>query len=178
MLTPLCSLSTFHLAPIRRVVPYGHLETWLAVPCAWLFGARCSESDNQLLPNNHQPETAMHLLICVVNNTASVNEIVGGFAQIGVTGATIIDSHGTAEIAAARVPVFAGFRQLVQGNRRPNRTIFSVINDDETLDRAMEVIERVIGDLGESATGIMFAIPVTRVKGLAPKMEEAPADAS
>lgn len=118
----------------------------------------------------------MHLLICVVNNTASVNEIVGGFARIGVTGATVIDSHGTADIVAAHVPVFAGFRHLVQSNRRPNRTVFSVIKDDETLDRAMEVVEQVVGGLEESATGIMFAIPVTRVKGLAPKMEETPAD--
>ena len=70
----------------------------------------------------------MHLLICVVNDTASVNEIVGGFVRIGVTGATVIDSHGTVEIAAAQVPVFAGFRHLVQSNRKPNRTIFSVEN--------------------------------------------------
>ena len=120
----------------------------------------------------------MHLLICVVNNTASVNEIVGGLIRIGVTGATVIDSHGTAEIAAAQVPVFAGFRHLVQSNRQPNRTIFSVIKDDETLDQAMNVVEEVVGGLEESSTGIMFAIPVTRVRGLAPKMEEASADVS
>ena len=120
----------------------------------------------------------MHLLICVVNNTASVNEIVGGLVRIGVTGATVIDSHGTVEIAAAQVPVFAGFRHLVQSNRRPNRTIFSVIKDDETLDQAMAVIEEVVGSLEESSTGIMFAIPVTRVRGLAPQMEEASADVS
>ena len=119
----------------------------------------------------------MHLLICIVNNTATVNDIVGGFARIGVTGATIIDSHGTAEIAAAQVPVFAGFRHLVQSSRQPNRTIFSVIKDDETLDRAMQVVEQVVGDMEGSATGIMFAVPATRVKGLAPKMEESPRDA-
>jgi hypothetical protein len=121
----------------------------------------------------------MHLLICVVNNTASVNEIVGGLVRIGVTGATVIDSHGTAEIAAAaQVPVFAGFRHLVQSNRQPNRTIFSVIKDDETLDRAMAAVEEVAGNLEGSATCIMFTIPVTHVKGLAPKMEEPPADDS
>ena len=120
----------------------------------------------------------MYLLICVVNNTASVNEIVGGFVRIGVTGATVIDSHGTVEIAAAQVPVFAGFRHLVQSNRQPNRTVFSVIKDDKTLDQAMAVVEEVTGNLEESASGIMFAIPVTRVKGLAPKMEETAADAS
>lgn len=120
----------------------------------------------------------MHLLVCVVNNTASVNEIVGGFVRIGVTGATVIDSHGTADIAAAQVPVFAGFRHLVQSNRQPNRTVFSVIKDDETLARAMQVVEEIIGGLQESATGIMFAIPVTEVRGLAAQMEEVTPDAS
>ena len=119
----------------------------------------------------------MHLLICIVNNTATVNDIVGSFVRIGVTGATVIDSHGTAEIAAAQVPVFAGFRHLVQSNRQPNRIIFSVIKDDETLERAMQAVEQVIGDLEGSATGIMFAVPVTHVRGLAPKMEESTPDA-
>lgn len=113
----------------------------------------------------------MYLLICIVNNTASVNEIVGGFVRIGVTGATVIDSHGTAEIAAAQVPVFAGFRHLVQSNRQPNRTVFSVIKDEETLDRAMAVVEEVVGSLEGSATGIMFAVPVAKVRGLAAKVE-------
>ncbi len=113
----------------------------------------------------------MHLLICVVNNTALVNEIIGGFVRIGVTGATVIDSHGTVDIVAEQIPVFTGFRHLVQSNRLPNRTIFSVIRDEQTLDLAMEVVETVCGDLGERSTGIMFAVPVSHVKGLAPKVE-------
>lgn len=113
----------------------------------------------------------MHVLFCVVNNTALVNEIIGGLVRIGVTGATVLDSHGTIAIAAEQVPVFTGFRQLVQSNRQPNRTIFSVIRDEQTLDLAMEVIENVCGDLEERSTGIMFAIPVARVKGLASKAE-------
>ena len=113
----------------------------------------------------------MHLLVCVVNNTALVNEIIGGFGRIGVTGATVIDSHGTAEILAGKLPVFAGFRHLVQSNRQPNRTIFSVIKDEQTLDLAMEVVEEACGDLGDTSTGIMFAVPVSHVTGLASKVE-------
>jgi hypothetical protein len=108
-----------------------------------------------------------HLLICVISSTSKVNEIVNGFVGIGVTGATVIDSHGMAEIAADQVPVFSGFRQLVQGERQANRTIFSVIDDDETLEQAMTLVEESCGDLDEPATGIMFVVPVSRVKGLA-----------
>lgn len=112
----------------------------------------------------------MHLLVCVVNDTALVNEIVAGFVDIGVTGATIIDSHGTAAIAAEQVPVFSGFRHLLRGERESNRTIFSVIPDDATLDAAMDLVTETCGDLSGSATGIMFVLPITRVKGLAPRL--------
>lgn len=108
-----------------------------------------------------------HLLICVISSTSKVNEIVNGFVGIGVTGATVIDSHGMAEIAADEVPVFAGFRQLVQGERQANRTIFSVIDDDKTLEQAMKLVEESCGNLDEPATGIMFVVPVSRVKGMA-----------
>ncbi len=108
-----------------------------------------------------------HLLICVVSNTALVNEIVSGFLDIGVTGATVIDSHGMLQLAGARIPVFSGFRQLLEGDRQPNRTLFSVIDDDKTLNEAMRLVEDACGDLEEPSTGIMFVVPVTRVKGLA-----------
>jgi nitrogen regulatory protein P-II 1 len=124
---------------------------------------------------NHEPgpesNGSGHLLICVVSSTSKVNEIVNGFVGIGVTGATVIDTHGMAEIAAEQVPVFAGFRQLIQGDRRANRTIFSVIDDDETLEQAMKLVEESCGNLDEPATGIMFVVPVSRVKGIALPVE-------
>jgi hypothetical protein len=113
----------------------------------------------------------MHLLVCVVNNTAKVNQIVAGFATIGVTGATVIDSHGTVEIAVEEVPIFAGFRQLLRSDRQSNRTIFSVIDDEEILEAAMALVEKACGDLEQPSTGIMFVVPVTGVRGLAPKIE-------
>ena len=113
----------------------------------------------------------MHLLVCVVNNTAKVNEIVTGLIKIGVTGATVIDSHGTAEIAAEQVPLLAGFRHLLQADRTSNRTVFSVIRDDETLEKAIELVEEACGDLEEPSSGLLFVVPLSRVVGLAPKME-------
>lgn len=112
----------------------------------------------------------MHLLVCVVNNTAKVNEIVAGFIDIGVTGATVIDSHGTVEIAVEQVPVFAGFRHLLRGDREANRTIFTVIEDERVLKRAMRLVQDSCGDLAQPSTGIMFVVPVTEVVGLAPKV--------
>lgn len=112
----------------------------------------------------------MHLLVCVVNNTAKVNDIVSGFLGIGVPGATVIDSHGTVELVGEQAPVLSAFRQLMRGDRESNRTLFSVIRDDDTLERAMRLVEEICGDLEEPSTGIMFVVPVSRVTGLAPRL--------
>lgn len=121
--------------------------------------------------SNGSPAQGTHLLVCIVNNTSKVNEIIGRFAEIGVTGATVIDSHGTVSIVAEQVPVFAGFRQLLHGERESNRTIFSVIRDEETLEAAMEAVSEACGDLSQQSTGIMFALPVSHVRGLKPAVE-------
>jgi nitrogen regulatory protein P-II 1 len=118
--------------------------------------------------NSSSSRSEAHLLVCIVSNTAKVNEIIGRLAEIGVTGATVIDSHGTAQILAEQVPVFAGFRQLLRGDREANRTILSVVRDTETLERAMDTISEACGGFSEASTGIAFAVPVTQVRGLKP----------
>ncbi|HVS62320.1 MAG TPA: hypothetical protein VMT85_02330 [Thermoanaerobaculia bacterium] len=112
----------------------------------------------------------MNLLICIVDNTAKVNDIIAGWAEIGVSGATVLESHGTVGIAVENVPVFAGFRHLLRGDRQANRLILSVIRDEELLDRAIAVAEETCGNLDQPSTGILFTVPVTRVRGLKPNV--------
>lgn len=112
-----------------------------------------------------------HLLVCIVSSTAKVNEIIGRFAEIGVTGATVIDSHGTVQILAEQVPVFAGFRQLLRGDREANRTILSVVRGAETLERAMDAVTEACGGFSGASSGIVFSVPVTHVRGLKPEAD-------
>lgn len=133
-----------------------------------------SSGSPQRLPLSAQLRRAcpppVNLLVCIVDNTAKVNEIIAGWADIGVTGATVLESHGTVDIAVENVPVFAGFRHLLRGDRQANRLILSVIRDDDLLDRAMALAEEACGDLDQPATGILFTVPVTRVRGLKPNV--------
>jgi nitrogen regulatory protein P-II 1 len=70
------------------------------------------------------PETM--LLIAVVNDADKVDEILSGFLEIGITGATIISSEGMGRLLSHDIPIFAGLQTLLQGSRPQNRTIFSV----------------------------------------------------
>ena len=114
---------------------------------------------------------AAQLLLCVVNEPSKVEEILEAFIDIGVTGATVIDSYGMGGLLAREVPIFAGFRQLLSGSGSSNRTIFSVVNDEETLSAAVEAIEAICGNLDSPSTGILITLPVSKVVGLSPEIE-------
>lgn len=114
----------------------------------------------------------MQLLIVVVNQEEKLDEILSGFLEIGITGATVINSEGMGHVLSHDIPIFAGLQTLISRSRPQNRTIFSVINEDEKVDGALDMLKEICGDLGNPATGIAFTIPVNRVVGLAPELGE------
>jgi len=113
--------------------------------------------------------TAARLLIAVVNDPEKVDEILSGFLEMGVTGATIIGSEGMGRLLSHDIPIFAGLQTLIAGSRPQNRTIFSVVPDD-LVDDALAVLQEVCGNLASPATGIAVVLPVNRVVGLAPEL--------
>ena len=113
----------------------------------------------------------MHLLIAVVNDPEKIDEILSGFLEIGVTGATIISSEGMGRVLSHDIPIFAGLQTLISRSRPQNRTIFSVVEEDK-IDPALALLQEVCGELTDPATGIAFTLPLDRVVGLAPELGE------
>jgi len=112
----------------------------------------------------------MELLVCVINEPNKVDEILQAFLEIGVTGATVLDSQGMGTTLVEDVPIFAGFRNVLPGLGKSNKTIFSVIKDHATVERATAAIERICGSFATPSTGILFTIPLSSVKGLRPEL--------
>lgn len=114
----------------------------------------------------------MELLVCVVNQEEKLEDILSGFLELGITGATIINSAGMGRVLTQDVPVFAGLQALVSRARPRNVTLFSVIDSTDKLEAAIKLVQDVCGDLETPATGILFTIPISRVMGLAPELDE------
>lgn len=105
------------------------------------------------------------LLICVLNRPEAVEDVLAAFLEIGVTGCTIVDTKGMGKIVSQDIPIFAGFKNMFSGAREANVTIFSVM-DAELVDRAMEIVEETYTSFSEPSSGIIFTVPVNKVKGL------------
>lgn len=113
----------------------------------------------------------MQLLVAVINHVEQVDDILAGFVELGITGATIVNSEGMGHVLSHDVPIFAGLRSLTARSRPSNQTVLSVI-EDEKVEAAISLIQEVCGSLDSPGAGIVFTLPVSRVVGLAPELDE------
>jgi nitrogen regulatory protein P-II 1 len=109
----------------------------------------------------------MHLLVCVINRQEDLERVLSGFVELGVTGATVLESRGMARLVSRELPVLAGLQAVLAQARPTNSTVFSVIESTERLEAAVRMVEKVCGGLDAPASGIVFTVPVERAIGMA-----------
>jgi len=107
----------------------------------------------------------MKLLILFLNKEEYLNQILEAFLELGVSGATVLDSVGMGRILAHDIPIFAGFQNLLQDTRPGNKTIFSIVSEKKMALLSKE-IEHILGSLDEPGNGVLAALPLDFVKGI------------
>ncbi|RMD96684.1 MAG: hypothetical protein D6814_10945 [Calditrichaeota bacterium] len=112
----------------------------------------------------------MKVLFIILNKEEYLDEVLEAFLELGLRGATIIDSVGMGRILAYEIPIFAGLRSILPGNRPFNKTILTLV-EDEKIPEIVAAVEQIVGSLEKPGTGIAFSVPVDFVKGLAPTLE-------
>lgn len=114
----------------------------------------------------------MHLLVAIINEEGKVEEVLGEFLRLGVTGATVLKSEGMGKVLSQDVPVFGGLQALMSRSRPQNTTVFSVIESPTTLRAAIDAVTRVVGNIDAPSTGIVFTVAVSEAWGLASELED------
>ncbi len=107
----------------------------------------------------------MKLFFLVLNADEILEEILSLFLEMGVPGATLIDSVGMGHIIAHDIPIFAGLRSMLAGNRPYNKTIFTILEDD-LCDQVTEELLAIMKATDQSNLGIMFTLPVENFMNL------------
>ena len=111
----------------------------------------------------------MKLLILILNKVEKLEEVLEGYLEIGITGATIIDSVGMGHILSEEVPIFAGLRFMFSGAKPSNKIILSAIKDEKEKP-AIRLLNKILGELDQPGTGIVFSLPISAVEGLKPEI--------
>ena len=68
--------------------------------------------------------------------------------------------------SSADVPTLELIESVLKKRQPTNKTLFAVIEEEETLKKAVEVIKSICGDLNDPGKGIIFGFSLYFVEGL------------
>jgi nitrogen regulatory protein PII len=110
----------------------------------------------------------MQLMVIVLNKVDKLENLLKEFIEIGIKGATVIDSTGMAKVLHDDfddIPIFGSIKMFINESYPFNKTIF-VLLKDEQIEPAIDSVKKIIGDLSKPDVGILFTMPVNRVEGI------------
>lgn len=114
----------------------------------------------------------MYLLIAVINNEEILNDLLTGWLDIGVSGATVMESMDSLQLISHHIPIFAGFRSLTGGvGMLHNKTLLTAIEEKKVLKKATAYLETICRNTGKSSQGVYFVIPLTSFKRLGQELD-------
>jgi CBS domain-containing protein len=107
------------------------------------------------------------LLAVVLYKTSLLPELLKTWQDIGVPGVTIMKGAGGYRTRSRLDQI--GLRtvsDLLNLDEIQSKFLLAVIDDEDLLERAIAEAERIIGDLYQPNTGLIFIIPVNRAIGI------------
>ena len=107
----------------------------------------------------------MKLALVFLNKIEFLDDILAAFLEIGVRGATVIDSVGMGHIISQHIPIFAGLRDAFAGSS-PNNKIILVVVEEDMVKKISEVVDDICWSQEESGSGFMISLDVDKVFGL------------
>ena len=122
----------------------------------------------------------MLLLWLVLDNPALLNDVLEAWTDVGVRGVTILESTGVHRVrsrtSAQDAPFMLGFSRLLRTDQVGHNTLFAVIPSMEIVEELVAATERIVGDLSQPNTGVLFAVPVAAAWGLPKQPFDAASD--
>jgi nitrogen regulatory protein P-II 1 len=114
-----------------------------------------------------------YFVLLVLHDIDRLDQILSAWENAGVDGITVMASTGLGRIRtkiALRedIPLIPSLNDLLEESYEEllNRTLFSIVDNEEIIDRIHKATEGVLGSLTKPRTGILAVIPIARVYGL------------
>lgn len=107
----------------------------------------------------------MFMIIFVLDDTSYLGQILEACSNIGISGATIIESTGLNRNHLKHVPMRYAYGDTSL-EESGNSTLFAIVESENMVQLCLQSIEQIVGDLDEPNTGVFSAWPLTSTKGI------------
>ncbi len=115
-------------------------------------------------PPASPPPKEAKLAILIIDDPALVDDVITGFLDIGLRGATVIDSQGMGQIVRQEMPIFTGLTSLF-GSQTGSRVVLAVIAAEQA--EAVFALAKEVGQMADEPRAVIcFTLPIDRVQGL------------
>lgn len=110
-----------------------------------------------------------YLVVLIVDDIEQSPAILDAWEEAGVLGITILASTGLGRVRRAALrddlPLMPNLHDLFVSEEIQHRTIFSVVDTQEMVDKLVSTTHRILGNLDDPHTGFLFVTPVSQVYG-------------
>jgi nitrogen regulatory protein P-II 1 len=106
----------------------------------------------------------MKLAVIFLHKIEFLEDLLTAFLEIGVTGATILNSININHIISQNIPIFAGLREAFAGSSPLNKIIL-IILEPEMIERVNAVLEDVCSNPDGSKGFFLAALPIEALFG-------------
>jgi hypothetical protein len=116
----------------------------------------------------------MKMVLFVLHDSTKLIELLDAWEQAGAKGATVLFSTGMGRLYQARglredLPLIPSLSDFYERSEELSRTLFSVVEDQATVERVRQATNAVVGNLGEPDTGLLVVLPVDAADGVGKK---------
>jgi hypothetical protein len=112
----------------------------------------------------------MYLILFVLDNPDKLEDLLNAWEETGTGGATVLSSTGmhrlNASVIRDDIPLIPGLDDFYKRVEDYHRTLFTIVKDEEMLNKIVEATQKVVGDLNQPNTGILVVLPTAQVYGL------------
>jgi nitrogen regulatory protein P-II 1 len=108
----------------------------------------------------------MKLLVYVLNQVELLDKFIKALKEAGIKGATIIPSSGMASrlFGSDDQNLIGSLRMIFDQPRKESNVIMMAL-EDEQVDTVFEIVDVVLGGVDKPNTGILFTVPIDKIKG-------------
>jgi len=113
----------------------------------------------------------MFMIMFVLDNSDLLEEVLGSWAELGVTGATIAETSGLQRLRRKRIPMRFNYGGIGAIEEVGNITLLAIVKNEQIVEECLKAAEKVVGDLDAPNTGVFSAWPLMMTKGINPNVE-------
>jgi nitrogen regulatory protein PII len=110
------------------------------------------------------------LVVMIVDDPDNCSIILDAWEALDVTGVTILESTGLGRLRRAifsdDIPLMPRLEDFDKVREVPHRTLLSVVESEEIVQKMVEAAQNITGDLNIPHTGFLFVLPVLKAYGL------------